>query len=127
MSTPGLVALIDRLRSLPAETEWIEFKLNDAEPQAIGEYISALANAAALVGKAFAYLVWGVRNEDHAVAGTTFDPHTVKVGNEELESWLLRLLEPCLGFRFCSVDVDGYADEIPALVDSRAAAWGAGP
>lgn len=122
-----LISLVNELRALPRETEWVEFKLNDAEPQAIGEYISALANAAALVGKAFAYLVWGVRDEDHAVAGTTFDPRTVKVGNEELESWLLRLLEPRIDFRFFSADVDGYPDEIPALVGSGATARGAGP
>jgi predicted HTH transcriptional regulator len=50
------VSLVNELRALPRETEWVEFKVNDAEQQAIGEYISALANAAALVGKAFAYL-----------------------------------------------------------------------
>ncbi len=100
-----LVSLVNELRALPHETEWVEFKVNDAEPQAIGEYISALANAAALVGKAFAYLVWGVRDEDHAVVGTTFDPHAARVGNEELESWLLRLLEPKIDFRFFGVVV----------------------
>ena len=67
-----LVSLVRELCTLPRETEWVEFKVNDAEPQDIGEYISALANAAALVGKAFAYLVWGVRDEDHAVVGTSF-------------------------------------------------------
>lgn len=95
-----LVSLVNELRELPRETEWVEFKVNDAEPQAVGEYISALANAAALVGKAFAYLVWGVSDEDHAVMGTSFDPHAARVGNEELESWLLRLLEPKIDFRF---------------------------
>ena len=106
-SAAYLASLVNELRALPRETEWVEFKLNDAEPQMIGEYISALANAAALVGKAFAYLVWGVGDEDHTVAGTRFDPHAVKVGSEELESWLLRLLEPRIDFRFFSVDVDG--------------------
>lgn len=52
-----LASLVRELCALPRETEWVEFKENDAEPQAIGGYISALANAAALVGKAFAYLV----------------------------------------------------------------------
>ena len=37
--------------------------------------ISALANAAALVGKAFAYLVWGVRDEDHALVRDDVRPH----------------------------------------------------
>ena len=80
-----LVSLVRELCALPWETEWVEFKVNDAEPRDIGEYISALANAAALVGKAFAYLVSGVRDEDHAIVGTSFDPHASKVGNEELE------------------------------------------
>lgn len=41
-----LASLGHELRALPRETEWVEFKVNEAEPQAIGEYISALANAA---------------------------------------------------------------------------------
>lgn len=102
-----LVSLLRELCALPRETEWVEFKVNDAEPEGMGEQISALANSATLVGKAFAYLVWGVRDEDHALVGTTFDPRTARVGNEELESWVLRLLEPKIDFRFFTVAVDG--------------------
>ncbi len=101
-----LFSLLQELRGLPRETEWVEFKENDAEPHAMGENISAMSNSAALVGKAFAYIVWGVRDEDHAAVGTSFDPATAKVGNEELESWLLRLLEPKIDFRFFTVPVD---------------------
>lgn len=61
MSSPRspeyLISLVNELRALPRETEWVEFKFNDAEPEAIGEYLSALSNTAALEGKAFAYLV----------------------------------------------------------------------
>jgi len=103
-----LASLVRELCALPRETEWVELKVNEAEPQGVGEYISALANAAALVGKAFAYLVWGVRDDDHAVVGTTFDPHAARVGNEELESWLLRLLEPRIDFRFFTVEIGGH-------------------
>lgn len=53
-----LVSLLSELCALPRETERVEFKVNDAEPQAIGEYISALANSAALVGTAFASGLW---------------------------------------------------------------------
>lgn len=84
--------LVHELCALPRETEWVEFKVNDAEPNAIGVYVSAQANSAAFVGKAFAYLVWGVRDDNHAKVGTSFDPHAARVGNEELENWLLRLL-----------------------------------
>lgn len=57
-----LVDLIRELCMLPRETEWIEFKQNYAEPREIGEYISTLANAAALCGKPSAYLVWGIED-----------------------------------------------------------------
>ena len=47
-----LVGLVNELRKLPAETGWLEFKENVANPEDIGEYLSALSNAAALNGKA---------------------------------------------------------------------------
>lgn len=106
-STDYLVGLVRELCKLPRETEWVELKENNGEPHRIGEYLSALSNAAALEGKAFAYVLWGVRDADHAIVGTGFDPHETKVGNEELESWLLRLLEPKLHFRFFTMEIDG--------------------
>jgi hypothetical protein len=48
-----LAGLLHELRKLPNETEWVEFKANYADPQEIGEYISALSNAAALCGLEF--------------------------------------------------------------------------
>jgi len=102
-----LISLVNELRKLPSETEWVEFKVNDAEPQETGEYLSALSNAAALHGKAFAYLVWGVEDGTHELVGTSFDPATAKVGNEELENWLLRLLSPRIDFHFHRFEADG--------------------
>lgn len=104
-----LHSLVRELAALPAETPWVELKHNNAQPQEIGEYISALANAAALEGKAKAYLVWGVDDASHVLVGTTFDPATARVGAEELESWLLRLLAPKINFRFHAVAIDGMA------------------
>lgn len=46
-----LVSLVHELCKLPQETEWVEFKENKADPQDIGEYLSALANSAALEAK----------------------------------------------------------------------------
>lgn len=105
-SAEYLVGLVRELCKLPQETEWAEFKENDAEPQEIGEQISALANSAALVGKASAYLVWGVADGNHEIVGTSFSPRAAKVGSEELENWLLRLLTPKIQFQFFEVPVD---------------------
>ena len=104
-----LVSLVRELCKLTGELEWVEFKVNVREPEEVGEYISALANSAALVGKAFAYVVWGISDRDHSVVGTSFDPSVARVGNEALENWLLRLLEPRLNFRFFQVPMDGHS------------------
>lgn len=101
-----LVDLVCELRNLPRETEWVEFKVNQQKPEEVGEYISALANSAALNAKAFAYVVWGITDQIHEIVGTKFDPSSAKVGNEELESWILRLLEPKIQFSFFSVSID---------------------
>lgn len=102
-----LVGLVRELCKLPHETEWLEFKVDDAQPGEIGELLSALSNSAALAGKAFAYLVWGVADGDHTIVGTQFLPRATRVGNEELENWLLKLLTPKIHFRFFEVAVDG--------------------
>ncbi len=104
-----LTSLIRELCKLRGETEWTEFKVTFHEPETIGEYISALSNSAALVGKAFAYMLWGISDQDHSVVGTSFDPNVTKVGNEALENWLLRLLEPRVQLRFFEVSIDGHS------------------
>lgn len=97
--------LVLELASLPDETEWVEFKENNEDPQLIGEYISALSNAAAMAGQVYGYLIWGIRDSDHAVVGTSFIPGQAKVGNEEVENWLLRMVTPKINFEFFSVKV----------------------
>lgn len=52
-----LISVVHELRKLPRETEWVEFKRNNDDPNEIGEYLSALANVAVLLGKVNAYLV----------------------------------------------------------------------
>jgi ATP-dependent DNA helicase RecG len=106
-SVDYLQGLVTELRKLPAETGWVEFKENNSNPEEIGEYLSALSNSAALHGKTYAYLVWGVRNQTHEVTGTAFRPSLAKKGNEDLENWLLRLLSPRLHFRWYEFEYQG--------------------
>lgn len=95
MTDEQVISLINTLRAEPAESEWFEFKRGRQSPQQIGEYISALANSAALKGRRAGYLVFGVDNETHEVVGTTYDPYQEKGnGNEELLHWLNRGMNP---------------------------------
>lgn len=114
-------ALIDDLRALPAEAMWVEFKENVTDPEMIGKLISALSNAARLADQHFAYVVWGVRDGDHAVTGTTFEPSAAKHKNQPLEFWLSQCLQPSVAFRFKSMDHQEHRLvllEIPAAATS---------
>src|SRR5262245_29339669 len=101
MTGDELQHLLRTALALPRETEWVEFKLNNFDPEEIGEYISALSNAAALHRKEGGYLIWGVEDgPGNKVIGTTFKPHQKKgAGNENLEPWLTRLLSPRINFQ----------------------------
>ena len=103
----NLCGLLRELQALPEETEWVEFKENNSNPEEIGEYISALANSAAFCGKANAYVVWGIKDKTHEVIGTEFHPTQTRKGGEELENWLLRLLKPKIHFHFIEIEYEG--------------------
>ena len=105
-SVEYLQSLVRELAKLPDETEWVEFKCNNKQPQMIGEYISALSNSAALCERPKAYLVWGVDDTTHKIVGTEFQYRKMKKGNEELEAWLSRMLSPRINFRFFEVPMD---------------------
>ena len=105
-STDYIKSLVNEIIKLPNETEWIEFKHNNEDPQMIGEYISALSNSAALNGKTNGYIIWGVDDNTHEILGTTFTPSSAKKGGEALENWILRLLEPKIDFKFYEVEID---------------------
>ena len=82
--------IIDRLLKLPKECEWAEFKLNFKSEEEIGKYISALSNGAFLQNEPYGYLVFGINDTTILPEGTTFRPSMFKVGNEELENWLMQ-------------------------------------
>jgi predicted HTH transcriptional regulator len=107
MELSQLQNLVREIIALPKETEWVEFKHNKADPSEVGEYVSALSNAAVLCGKPCAYVLWGIDDKTRTVVGTTFRPSQVKVGNEELENWLLTQLDPRVDVRIHQGIVDG--------------------
>jgi predicted HTH transcriptional regulator len=96
--------LLSRLLAEDSESAWLEFKENLDDPEQIGQYVSALANGAALEGRANGYLVWGIEDSHHSIVGTRVDPPTLKVGNEDLEPWLVRLITPQVALRFVRVE-----------------------
>jgi len=102
-----LRTLIDTLRSEPVETEWLEFKCNNKDPERIGKYLSALSNSARIENQSHGYILWGIDDETHNVVGTTFRPHAAKKGNIALEAWLVQQLSSHVNFKIFEYDYDG--------------------
>lgn len=124
MPIPRDIALIDQLRTEPAEAGWLEFKGNNADPEMIGRRCSALANSARIEGRDLAYMVWGVEDGSHAVIGTDFNPDTKRIGNQVLPLWLANSLQPSIAFSFRTVDHPGgriVLLEIPAATGAPVA------
>ncbi len=82
MENNELKILIDELRLLTKETDWVEFKSSTIKPnEKLGDYISGLSNAACIHHQPFAYLVLGIDNNNHHLTGTNYSFKTLKKGN----------------------------------------------
>ena len=95
----NLISIVSDLISHNNEEEWFEFKENWYEPSELGQYISAMSNAAAMCGRDFAYFVWGIEDSNHNIVGTNFN-YQIDVKGEPLQHFLARQLMPDVGFRF---------------------------
>ncbi len=108
ISERRMLALIGDLRKLPAETSWVEFKVNNTNPDEIGKLISAISNAARLADQNCGYVVWGIQDGDHAVVGTVFEPSSQLHQRQPLEFWLAQRLKPSIAFSFSTFVVEGH-------------------
>ncbi|MCY3999631.1 MAG: ATP-binding protein [Bacteroidetes bacterium] len=77
--------LVKWLCQLPEETDWVEFKSNDADPIQLGKNISAIANAVAVSGRSDGYIIWGIPDHDHRIIGTSFNPSKKLVQKDDLD------------------------------------------
>jgi ATP-dependent DNA helicase RecG len=107
MQESTLCKLLDRLLTLPKESEWLEFKHNHADSKLIGEYISALSNSAVVDRQPEAFIVWGIEDGTAKAIGTAFDPAKTRVGGQALEMWLAQKLRPAPLFKFYAFSYNG--------------------
>lgn len=88
------------------EQEWYEFKENWFQPDALGEYVSALSNAATFHHKSFAYFIWGINDKTHEIVGTKFNQYC-DYNSEPYQNYLARNLSPSVNFSFEEVTING--------------------
>ncbi len=99
------INLVKELINYKTEQEWFEFKENWFEANRLGEYISALSNAAVIKKREFGYFIWGVNDKTHEILGSNFD-FKVNVKGEPLEHFLARQLNPDTPFKFIELEID---------------------
>lgn len=87
-------ALLDELTKEPSESEWLEFKQSFWDHEQTGRNCSALANAAMLVDRDRAFIVFGVENKTYRKTGTTIRLKQKKVKGQNFENWLNDKLAP---------------------------------
>ena len=104
-----MISVAETLReclSYPEEREWFEFKENTFERDSVGEYISALSNSAAITGRSFAFMFWGVNDKTHHVKGTKIN-YNKEFDNEPVQHYIARNLSPSVSFFFQDFEYDG--------------------
>lgn len=74
MTQEKLKNLLNELRALPAETEWVEFKTagSNFSFKELGQYFSALSNEANLKNKEYGCLIFGVEDKSRKIVGTRY-------------------------------------------------------
>ncbi len=87
MTKEELYKLLNQLRSLQSETEWVEFKKagNSYTFNKLGKYFSALGNEANLKGKPFGWLIFGVEDKPRKIVGTNYRPDRPKLDSLKSE------------------------------------------
>ena len=96
--------LVRGLCAMPAESEWLEYKVDNSNPETIGKNISALSNGAALYGRPFGYVVWGVEDDTHEIVGTKFTLEST--GEGPREPGIRASVSDNCDFQFHSIDID---------------------
>lgn len=106
MNIEDLEQLIKELRALPKESDWVEFKGSNWNPDKLGSNISALSNAALLQGKRNGYIVYGIEDGSHDIIGTDFNPDTTKIKSQEIENYIATQLQPRTSFNIFKHTID---------------------
>lgn len=83
MEEQELIQLLGELRSLPAETEWLEFKEAKMgyDFNKLGKYVSALSNESNLKGRPCGWLIFGIRDSDRQIVGTQYRASRAELDN----------------------------------------------
>jgi predicted HTH transcriptional regulator len=90
-----------------AESEFIEYKHDNNDPDMIGQTVSALANSAFIAGKSRAFFIFGVDDQTRQLVGTSVKIKSMRKGNQDFQQWLEQMMKPRLPIEFHEFDCEG--------------------
>lgn len=100
MTEKELLQKLDELRSLPHETEWVEFKeaKDNFDFRKLGKYFSALSNEANLNKKTCSWLLLGVVDKTRVICGTNY-----RTAPTDLDSLKYEIAQQTGGITFLNI------------------------
>ncbi|MCD4814168.1 putative DNA binding domain-containing protein [bacterium] len=93
-----LIVKLTEFRSMPIETEWLEFKeaKKDFDSRKLGKYFSALSNEANLKKKQSGWLIFGIKDKlPRTIVGTRY-----RISKKDLESLKHEIAQQTNGITF---------------------------
>jgi len=122
MNQSQLIQILDELRQLPHETEWVEFKeaKTGFDFRKLGRYFSALSNEANLKNQRCGWLVFGVVNKDHSICGSQF-----RMNPADLDSLKHEIAQQTGGITLLDIHVVNHPDGRVVMLQIPAAPQGA--
>ena len=97
---------LEKLLSLPHETQWLEFKENKLDSDMVGRYASALANGACLSNEESGWLLLGITDSLHQIVGTHKRWELLKQGNQNIELHLRTNMEPSIELQLFEIVIN---------------------
>lgn len=92
-----IIDIFENLITFKNEYEWLDFKESFFSIDEVGQYISAISNGAALCGKEFGYIIWGIKDSTKEIIGTTIN-FDKDIDGEPYKHYLARKLKPSIAF-----------------------------
>lgn len=80
------------------ESSCVEAKETQLEKDKMGQTISAIANSCLLEGREFGYIIFGIKDKTWEIVGTPKRLSEYKVGNQEINLYILTQLSPGIEF-----------------------------
>jgi len=103
MNNEELKELLIDLTETRGESEILEFKVNNFDPDTLGKLISGISNSLCIKNKKSGYIIYGVEDDTKKIVGST---QYLRVVKPTLEGYLVQKIRPKINFEIFEFEYD---------------------